>query len=339
MADSRFFQKVGPFTGVELADLCRGSFVGQEALLFDDVAPLDLAQKNHVCFLDNSKYLRSFETSNAGLSIIHPDYQDKAPEEMALILHPNPYLAYALIARHFYPESSPVDTTRINRLAHCAETATIGERCRIDAGVTIGENCVIGAGTWIKANAVIEDGVEIGQACQIGANTTIAYSLIGDHVTVHAGCQIGQDGFGFASDPAIGHVRIPQLGRVVIEKHVNIGANTTIDRGAGPDTVIGAGSQIDNLVQIGHNVKLGRGCVIVSKVGISGSTELGDFVVCGGQTGIAGHLKIGSGVRIAARSGVTKNIPAGKTMAGFPAQDHKQWLRDQAKLSRFLKTK
>lgn len=337
MADPRFFNNTGPYTAGILNDLVKGTLIGDPTTSYNDVAALDKAQAEHVSFLDNVKYAKSFEVSQAGLCIIHPDVQDNAPEGMNLIIHPEPYMAYALIARHFYPDA-PCDSGRVHPKANIAATADVSDSACIDAGVVIGENCKIGAGTWVKANTVIEDGVSIGENCTIAANVTIAKALIGNNVVIHAGCQIGQDGFGFASGPQ-GHVRIPQLGRVIIEDGVNIGANSTIDRGAGPDTVIGTGTQIDNLVQIGHNVKIGRYCVIVSHVGISGSTKLGDFVVCGGQTGVAGHLSIGSGVRIAARSGVTKDIPNGITVAGFPAVAHKQWLKQQATLSKLSKSK
>jgi UDP-3-O-[3-hydroxymyristoyl] glucosamine N-acyltransferase len=185
---------------------------------------------------------------------------------------------------------------------------------------------------------VIGDGVTMDDDCVVGAGASISHTLIGARAYIYAGARIGQDGFGFASGPN-GHLRIPQLGRVVIGNDVEIGANSTIDRGAGPDTVIGDGCMIDNLVQIGHNVQMGRGCVIVSQVGISGSTKLGDYVVIGGQTGLAGHLNIGSGVRIAAKSGVHSSIPAGLEMAGIPAVPVREWRRQIARMVRMGKAK
>jgi UDP-3-O-[3-hydroxymyristoyl] glucosamine N-acyltransferase len=178
----------------------------------------------------------------------------------------------------------------------------------------------------------------MGSDCIISSNVTISHSIIGNAVIIHPGCQIGQDGFGFASGPQ-GHMRIPQLGRVIIQDHVNIGANCTIDRGAGPDTIIGAGTQIDNLVQIGHNVQLGMGCVIVSQAGVSGSTKVGNFVVIAGKAGIGGHLTIGDGVTVAACAGVMRNIEAGQTVGGFPAIPQKEWLRQQAMIARLTKGK
>ncbi len=176
------------------------------------------------------------------------------------------------------------------------------------------------------ANAVLEEGVVLGVDCRIGAGATLSHCLIGDRTVIYPGARIGQDGFGFASGPD-GHLRIPQIGRVIVGDDVEVGANTTIDRGSANDTVIGDGCMIDNLVQIAHNVQLGKGCVIVSQVGISGSTKLGNYVVCGGQTGFAGHLEIGDGVTLAARSGVIHDLAAGQAYGGVPAIAHRQWKR------------
>jgi UDP-3-O-[3-hydroxymyristoyl] glucosamine N-acyltransferase len=199
----------------------------------------------------------------------------------------------------------------------------------------IGPRAQIGAGTRIEANAVIGAGVVVGPECWIGAGSSLTHCILGRRVRIHSGVRVGQDGFGFSLGPK-GHLPVPQLGRVIIEDFVNIGANTTIDRGAGPDTLIGTGSVIDNLVQIAHNVKLGRGCVIAAQCGISGSSTLGDFVILGGQVGIAGHLNIGTGVRVAAQSGVTKDIPAGQEWVGFPAAPRRQYWKELAKLKKLL---
>jgi len=195
---------------------------------------------------------------------------------------------------------------------------------------------VIGDNGWVEAGAHIDENVTIGARCRIGSNASLSHAVLDDHVRLYPGVRVGQDGFGFAIDPS-GYVKVPQLGRVLIGSHVEIGANTTIDRGAGPDTVIGQGTWIDNLVQIGHNVKIGKGCVIVAQVGISGSTVIDDYVVIGGQVGIAGHLHIGSGVRIAAQSGVMKNIPAGQEMMGSPAMPIKDHMRQIIALKRLAK--
>jgi UDP-3-O-[3-hydroxymyristoyl] glucosamine N-acyltransferase len=246
---------------------------------------------------------------------------------MVLLVSPAPYMAYARIARAFYPPPRPVPG--ISPQAIIDVSALVGKGCRIDPGAVVGARAEIGEGSWVGANAVVGDGVRLGRDCFVGPNASISYALVGDRVTIYTGARIGQDGFGFASDRS-GHTRVPQVGRVIIGDDVEVGANSTIDRGAGPDTVIGSGCMIDNLVQIGHNVQMGRGCVIVSQVGISGSTRLGDVVVIGGQTGVAGHLTIGSGVRIAAKSGVHQDIPAGSDVGGAPAVPIREWRRQIA---------
>ena len=198
---------------------------------------------------------------------------------------------------------------------------------------------MIGDHAWIESHVSIGHGVQFGNNCRVGANSTVSHSIIGNHVRLYPGVRIGQDGFGFAIDP-VGFVKVPQLGRVVMGDHIEIGANCCIDRGAQGDTTIGSGTWIDNLVQIGHNVKIGRGCVIVSQCGISGSTELGDFVVMGGQVGIAGHLKIGSMARIAAQSGVIKDIPPKEEWMGYPAIPLRTFMRQTVKLNQLVqKTK
>ncbi len=217
-------------------------------------------------------------------------------------------------------------------------TAEIGEGTDVAPGAVVGAHARVGARCRIGANVSIGEGVEIGDDCAIGANSALSHCLIGSRVTIHPGVVIGARGFGFdMSDFPFQDV--PQLGRVIVEEDVEIGANSTIDRGAGPDTVIGAGSKLDNLVQIGHNVRLGRGCVLVSQVGIAGSAVLEDFVAIGGQGGIAGHITIGRGAQVAATSGVLKDVPAGTRMAGTPAMPARDYYRLLGIWQRLLKTK
>lgn len=325
MADPRFFENAGPFAASKLAELIGGEVVGgSPGALFDDVAALKLAGPGTVSFLDNPKYVDDFRSTKAGACIIHPDRTGDAPAGCILLTCSDPYRAYAKVAAAFYPESIGDPEVSASAIIHAS--ARVGEGCVIHPGAVIGSGAVIGPHCSIGANTVIESGVEIGAGCQIAANVTISHAIIGNRVRLLPGVRIGQDGFGYAMGPA-GHLRVPQLGRVLIEDGVEIGSNTCVDRGAGPDTVIGAGTIIDNLVQIAHNVVIGQGCVIVSHVGISGSTELGRGVVLAGQVGIAGHLKIGDGARVAAQSGVMHDIPAGEEWFGSPAQPKKEAIR------------
>lgn len=338
MADARFFQVAGPFTLGQLADLCRAELsAGAKAdQVVVDVASLENAESQHISFLDNRKYLAAFAETKAGAVIVHPDVADRAPAGVALLLSKDPYRAYAMVAQAFYPASAPTEWRAPT--AWIDPSAQIGADCWIGPGAVIGANAEIGARCRIEANAVIGDGVVLGEGGKIGANASVCCAIIGRNVSIYPGARIGQDGFGFAMG-AQGHLKVPQLGRVVIGDNVEIGANTTIDRGAGPDTVIGDGCWIDNLVQIGHNVQLGRGCVVVAQVGISGSTQFGDFVAAGGQVGFAGHLKIGMGAKIMAQSGVIGDIPAGQTYGGYPAVPRMEWLRQQALLSKLARDK
>lgn len=338
MADPRFFSVAGPFTLARLAEISGAELAAgaDPAKEVADVAALDQAGANDISFLDNRKYLASFQASKAGAAIVHPDLADRAPAGMMLLLSKDPYRAYAKIAQAFYPR--PAVQPWVAPTAYVDPTAKVGEGCRLEYGAVVGAGAEIGARCHIGANAVIGDGVVLGDDCIIGANATVQFAVVGRNVNIYPGARIGQDGFGFAMGPQ-GHLKVPQLGRVIIGDNVEIGANTTIDRGAGPDTVIGAGSMIDNLVQIGHNVQLGRGCVIVAQVGISGSTKLGDFVAAGGQAGLAGHLTIGAGARIAAQAGVAKDIPPGETVGGTPAVPQMDWLRQSAALNKLIRRK
>ncbi|SEH24578.1 UDP-3-O-(3-hydroxymyristoyl)glucosamine N-acyltransferase [Magnetospirillum fulvum] len=338
MADSRFFTVAGPFALEALAGISGATRRDESdpSALFVDVASLDSAGPQHVSFLDNRKYLDAFQASRAGLCVVAPAMAEKAPKGMALLLSDDPYRAYARIAQAFYPVLPPEPWQAPT--AWVDPSASVGEGCRIEPGAVVGARAEIGRRCRIAANAVVGDGVVIGDDCTIGAGATLSHAVLGHRVVIYPGARIGQDGFGFAMGPQ-GHLKVPQLGRVVIGNGVEIGANTTIDRGAGPDTVIGDGCMIDNLVQIGHNVHLGRGCVLVSQVGVSGSTHLGDFVAAGGQAGLTGHLHIGSGARIAAQSGVMRDIAPGETVGGSPAVAMADWLRTSALLSRMIRRK
>jgi UDP-3-O-[3-hydroxymyristoyl] glucosamine N-acyltransferase len=338
MADRRFFDRAGPFTLDALSALSGAKLLNAEdgGRLFRDVAPLETAGPEDISFLENRRYIDAFIRSDAGAAFIDEKAVERAPPGMALLVSKEPYKAYALAAGAFYP---PVEIVArraasaiIDATADVPEDCDIGPHVVIERGVRLGHRCRIGA------NTVIAAAVEIGDDCRIAANVTLSHCLIGARVVLHPGVRIGQDGFGFAPDPKA-PIKVPQLGRVVIGDDVDIGANTTIDRGSGHDTVIGAGSMIDNLVQIGHNVVLGRCCILAGQVGISGSTRLDDFVVIGGQGGLAGHLHIGSGARIAAKSGLMRDVPAGETVCGSPAVPLSEFMRQTAVLQRLAKKK
>lgn len=333
MADQRFFHKKGPFTLGQLAALTETSLSDTSAAdrVMVDVAALDSAQPDQVSFLDNKKYAAHFRITKAGACFVRPDTVDAAPAGTICLISKNPYRAYALAAHAFYP---PVAVASFRAPTAVIDgSAVIADDCFIGHGAVIGPHVTIGARCRIEARAVIESGVTIGEGTTIGANTYVTHALIGNRVTIYPGAVIGRPGFGFAMDSS-GFISVPQLGRVVIEDDVEIGANTTIDRGAGPDTVIGQGSRIDNLVQIGHNVQMGRNCVIVAQSGISGSTRLGDFVMIGGQAGLAGHLTVAPGTKIAAQSGIMRSTEPGAELMGSPAVPIKQFMRQVAILSK-----
>lgn len=338
MADQRFFTRAGPFALAELARLSGAELrrAADRAKLFRDVAPLETAAPDEASFLENRKYLDAFRQSRAGAVFVDEHAAEAAPPGMALLVSPEPYKAYARAAQAFYPPpaiaAGRAPSALIDPTAVVPEDCEIGPYAIIEAGVRLGRCCRVGA------HSVIGAGVEIGEDCRIAAGVTISHALIGARVVLHPGVRIGQAGFGFAPDRA-GPVKIPQLGRVLIGDDVDIGANTTIDRGSGHDTVIGSGSMIDNLVQIGHNVVLGRCCILAGQVGVSGSTRLGDFVMVGGQGGLAGHLHIGSGARIAAKSGLMRDVPAGVTVSGIPAVPMPEFMRQTVALQRLATKK
>jgi len=258
---------------------------------------------------------------------------DDVPEGVAALVTPAPQLAFALAGAVLVPAA--IRPLQLTSETGIAATASIDPSAKLEAGViveagaAIGAGAEIGAGTIISAGASIGPGTRIGRNCHVGPAATVQHALIGNKVILHPGVRIGQDGFGYVPGPA-GLVKVPQIGRVIIQDHVEIGANTTVDRGALDDTVIGEGTKIDNLVQIGHNVRIGRHCIIVSQVGIAGSATLGDRVMIGGAAGVNGHLTVGDGAQIAARSGVAGNVPPGARWGGVPARPISAFLRDAA---------
>lgn len=336
MADPRFFDRQPPKSLGELAALVGAelSSGANPSMMIDDVAPLDAAGDGQITFFDNVRYKDAFMASSAAACVASKEAAAFAPSNMALLISDAPYKAYALIAQSFYPDSYP--PFNISPHAHIHPSAQIGQGCFVEAGAIIGENASIGDGCWIESNAVIGKCVELGARCRIGASSSVSHAVIGVATRLYPGVRIGQDGFGFAIDPK-GHVKVPQLGRVLIGDHVEIGANTCIDRGAGPDTIIGSGTWIDNLVQIGHNVQIGRGCVLIAQSGVAGSSVMEDFSVLAAQAGVAGHLRIGMGARIGAKAGVMRDVPAGEEHLGAPSMPIREFMRQVATLKRLTK--
>jgi UDP-3-O-[3-hydroxymyristoyl] glucosamine N-acyltransferase len=309
-------------------------------LAIADVRPLDSATGGHLSFLDNRKYLPLFVATAASACLVAPKFAGQAPSGTACLVTPEPYRAFARALRLFYPDAlqpkAAIDAGTGAASVH--PTARLESGAVVEPGAVVGPEVRIGANTIIAAGSVIGYRVHIGRDCYIGPNASVTHALVGNQVTIHAGVALGQDGFGFAMGSA-GHFKVPQIGRVIVQDSVEIGANTTIDRGALRDTVIGEGTKIDNLVQIGHNVVIGRHCIIVAQTGISGSAELGDFVVLGGQVGVVGHVKIGAGAQIAASSNVRGDVPPGVRWGGTPAKPVRLWFRELTLLQRLAERK
>jgi UDP-3-O-[3-hydroxymyristoyl] glucosamine N-acyltransferase len=333
-----FFKRAGPFTLADIAKATGAELAPGAACadtLLADVRTLADAGPGDLTFFNNRKYADQLKATRAGACLVLPALAGRVPDTTGKLVTPDPYRGFALALMLFYPDSrfsqaGPAGGERIDA------SAELEEGVIVEPGAVIGAEARIGRGTRIAAGAVVGYRVSIGRDSYIGPLATVVHALVGDRVIIHSGVRIGQDGFGFAMG-AQGHFKVPQIGRVIIQDDVEIGANSTIDRGALKDTVIGEGSKIDNLVQIGHNVVVGRHCVLVAQVGIAGSAELGDFVVMGGQSGTPGHIKVGAGAQIAGTSHPTKNVPPGAKVGGTPGRPLTQWARETAWLARMAK--
>jgi UDP-3-O-[3-hydroxymyristoyl] glucosamine N-acyltransferase len=330
IGDPRFFARSGPHLLARVAEVAGGAAPGRD-LLLTGVAPLQTARPSEVSFLDNRRYGAELERTSAGAVIVHPDMLGRVPPGTVAIVTEQPYVGWARAAALFHP-APPVSpgvhaSAVVVAGARVDPTAEIGPFSLIEAGAEIGAHCRVGS------FVAVGPGVVIGPECRIGAHASLSHAILGARVYVYPGARIGQEGFGFAPTES-GFLSVPQLGRVILEDDVEVGANTTIDRGSTGDTVIGAGSRLDNLVQIGHNVRLGRCCVVVAQVGIAGSTVLEDFVQLGGQAAVAGHLRIGKGARVGAQAGVMADVPPGAALVGSPAQPRREFFRQVAVLKR-----
>jgi UDP-3-O-[3-hydroxymyristoyl] glucosamine N-acyltransferase len=335
MTDPRFFRRLGPFRLEDIAAQVNAELLDPSTkdVMISDIASLETAGAGELSFLNHSQYLSAFHATRASAVVTTQDLartQDFArngPPGVCLMSVAQPQLAFAQIGLLYYPSSRP--EPKISADARIDPGAVIGAASRIDAGAIVGADAEVGPGCHIGCHAVIGNGVVLGNDCAIGANSCISHAVVGARVQIASGVSIGGQGFGFVAT-AKGRLRIPQLGRVMIGDDVEIGANCAIDRGSTGDTVIGAGTVLDNLVHIAHNVRLGRHCVICGQVGIAGSTIVGDGVMVGGQVGISDHLHIGSGARIASKSGIIRDVKDGGAVGGYPAMPIRDWHRQTA---------
>jgi UDP-3-O-[3-hydroxymyristoyl] glucosamine N-acyltransferase len=334
-----FFARDADFSVAEIAALtgaepCEGADLSRRV---SGIAPVDQATATDLTFVSETKFVAALRSTGAGIILTTERFARHAPEGVSVLCVRKPYDAFVTVARRIYSgalrPASMFGTVGVSPGAMVHPTAQLGAGVTVDPFAVIGPSASIGPGTLIGAHAVIGPNVRIGSDCTIGAKCTVTHSHLGDRVILHPGCDIGQDGFGYLLG-AGGHTKVPQVGSVVIHDDVEIGSGTRIDRGGIRDTVIGAGTKIDNLCQIGHNCIVGRHCIIVAQSGLSGSVTLEDFVVLGPRTGIIPHITIGKGAITAARSTIYENVPAGQFWGGFPAKPKKQWLREVVALER-----
>ena len=317
-------------TAAAIAEAVGGELRGDPGVTVMRVAALDRASSQDLSFLAGPKYVSAFSASRAGVVLVTPELADSPGNVGARIVVARPHESLLRLLPRFSREWQP--QPGVHPTAVIGAGATLGEGVSIGPYAVIGRNASLGAGVAVGAHAVVGDWVEIGDGSRVYPNVTLyTGASLGQRVIVHAGVRIGSDGFGYVQMDGK-HVKIPHVGRCVIGDDVEIGANTTIDRGSVDDTVIGAGTKIDNLVQIGHNVRIGRACLILAQAGIAGSAHIEDGCILAGQAGVAGHRTIGAGATLAAQGGAFGDIPKGETWSGYPARPHKEALRAQAAL-------
>jgi UDP-3-O-[3-hydroxymyristoyl] glucosamine N-acyltransferase len=328
MPDPRFFEELGPVALGELVEAAGAELVDQAHAErpIQGVAILSRAGPQTVTFLADARRAPELSERAPGACFVTRVDLDRLPAGWVALVTPTPQASYALAAQRLHRPRAPGEQP-------VAPNARLEPDVCLGPGVVVGPGAQIGAGTEIGPNTVVGPGVAIGRNCRISGNVTLGFCLIGDRVQILAGAVIGEAGFGAAAGPK-GLVDMPQLGRVIIQDGVTVGANSCVDRGAFEDTVIGENTKIDNLVQIAHNVRIGRNCVMAAQSGIAGSVEVGDGVQFGGRAGVADHLVIGDGARIAAASGLMQDVPPGETWGGLPGRPIRQWMREMAWLTR-----
>ena len=324
--DPRFFERLPALTVGDLAERIGGEVSRGGDRTVSAVAPLAVAGAADVAFLGDRRFMPALADSRAGCVIVPASAVDAAPAEAAVIVSGEAQAAWARASLLLH---RPIALIQTAARQEAAEDGTVV----FEPGVVLGAGARIGRGTRIGANTVIGPGVQIGRDCVIGSNVTIGFALIGDRVRLLSGARIGEPGFG-AAGSRTGPVDVPQLGRVILQDGVSIGANTCIDRGAYDDTVIGENTKIDNLCMVGHNCVIGRSCLMAAHTGLSGSVTVGDGVMFGGKAGVGDHLTIGEGARVAAGAGVLQDIPAGETWSGYPAKPLRQFLREAVWLAK-----
>ncbi|HVF38991.1 MAG TPA: UDP-3-O-(3-hydroxymyristoyl)glucosamine N-acyltransferase [Gemmatimonadaceae bacterium] len=325
-------------TAEDIAALVSGELRGPGDTTVDSVAPIERARPGQLSFLASPKYAEALADSRASIILLPPDLADAATQVAARIIVQRPQEAMLSLLPLLYP----VATTAafIHPTARIGRNTVLGKNVTIEPYAVIGSGATIGSDSYVGANCVVADRVAIGANCRLYPHVTVySGSEIADRVVLHSGVRIGSDGFGYVFRSGE-HAKVQHVGRCIIESDVEIGANSTVDRGSIDDTVVGAGTKIDNLVQVAHNVKIGKLCLIMAQVGIAGSTRIDDGCVIAGQAGIGGHLHIGTGARIAGQAGVFGDVPPGESWSGYPARPHRESLRATAalfKLSTLIK--
>ncbi len=319
-------------TADAIAQLVGGELRGDGSIRVSAVAPLDRAGSSDLTFFAAARYAPLFSTTQAGAALISPELADEPGEVPARIVVARPHEAMLRVLPELYV--APPRQAGVHASAVIGRGATLGRDVALGAHVVIGRDVVLGDRVTLDAGCVVGDGAHVGEDSHLFPSVSVyPRARIGRRVMIHAGARIGSDGFGYVFNDGA-HQKIPHVGRCVIGDDVEIGANTTIDRGSVDDTVIGPGTKIDNLVHIGHNVRVGALCLIMAQVGIAGSTHVGDGAILAGQSGLSGHLTVGKGARLGAQGGAISDIPAGETWSGYPARPHKEALRAQAALFR-----